>query len=60
MGAELGRALLVLGAVLVPLGVAWAVVEGPQWWALRRGAARRDAPRRGGRNATLIADERHR
>lgn len=49
MGAELGGALLALAAVLAPLAVAWAVVEGPRWCSLwhrvrrrRHALARRD------------------
>ena len=43
MGAELGGALLALAAVLAPLAVAWAVVEGPRWWSLWRSVRRRHA-----------------
>ena len=61
MGAELFRALLALGAVLMPLGVAWAVVEGPRWCALWRGVRHRHAlARRGGRSTALVAEGRHR
>ncbi|KQM79463.1 hypothetical protein [Xylophilus sp. Leaf220] len=61
MAAELLRALLALAAVLAPLAVAWAVVEGPRWWALWRGVRHRHAlARRGGSGAALMAEERHR